>query len=96
VFQNLATEVQISTFSGMFIGGNTAWLVWLIRTYEKHDDNSNQTPELQLSTDSLNFDDTEGTKSNSSDLFKKSPRGLWFGADDEDEEEISLIKNKDS
>ena len=98
MFQNLSSEVQMSTFVGMCIGGNTAWLVWLIRTYEKHGD-SNYTPELQLSADSLNFDDTEETKSNSCELFGKkqsSPRdSLWFGGDEEDEE-ISLIKNKDS
>jgi len=93
LFSNLSREVQISTFVGMSIGGNAAWIVWLIRTYEKLDGDGSQTPELQIG--SLNFDDTEETRSTSSDLFRNSPRkGLWFGAD-EDEEGMSLIKNKD-
>lgn len=95
MFENLAREVQISTISGMSIGGTAAWLVWLIRGYENlNGHNSNETPELQLSIDSINYDDTEDVKSSSSELFKKSPRGLCFGGE-EDEEAMSLIKNKD-
>jgi hypothetical protein len=98
MFENLAREVQVSTFAGMSVGAYTACLVWLIRSYEKLVDGGLQgeTPELQLSIDSLNFDDTEEVKSTSSDLFKnKHPRGLRFDADDDDEEGMSLIKNKD-
>ena len=41
MFSNLAREVQVTMALGMIIGGNAAWVVWLIRTYEKLDiDNS--------------------------------------------------------
>ena len=71
----------------MMVGLYSSWSIWLIRSFEIVNWGGS-TPELQLSIETLNFDDTEEVKSSSSHLFK--PKHY-----DDDEDGISLIKNKD-